>query len=124
MTLSEISKINLSTLKETVLFGNKEKVEKEAKQEETKPQTQVNHKNSEDILDALALSGSQNKSIHKLNVINPSKYLTPERIEDIQKSMGVFEEGVQANLNIIDQELGGDYLSAGEKLELAARMMI
>lgn len=125
MALDDVSKITLGMLNNVSLNGKQEdkKQVDEGKQQPVKPQ--VKHKNPDNIMDALALSGFQNKTILGLNTVDPTKYLSEERIHDIEKSMGLFEQKIQNNLAAIDSELGGlaGELSDSYKLNLAAQMI-
>ncbi|MBE7705911.1 MAG: hypothetical protein E7Z91_01510 [Cyanobacteria bacterium SIG30] len=127
MSMNDVSKISFSVLNNTKL-PQKDVEEKEAKKETLESKAQTAHKDPDSILDALAMSGSQNKLMLGLNSINPADYLTPERIKDIETSMGIFEAGVQKNLNAINAEFKAipelDSLSDAYKLELAAKMML
>ena len=128
MALDDITKIALSALNASMLKQKTQENEETVKKDENEQaKAQVtDHKSPNDILDAMALSGSQNQAVLGLKKVDPTQYLSPERIQDIQESMGVFEQGVQANLAAINQEFGdmGNDLSESYKYELAAQMML
>ncbi len=75
-----------------------------------------------DILSSMEIMGKQN--INGLNMINPAKYLSPERIADIQASMAKFEAGVSGSQKALEAEFAGtpqyEKLSGADKLALAA----
>ena len=121
---NDVSKIYLSLNNSVSLNKKEEKGKDEVKKEEQQQvaQAQVEHKDPKKVLDAMELAGSQNKVIAGLNNIDPTKYLSPERIKDIQKSMGDFEKGVKVNADAINQEFSG--LPESYVLELAAQMML
>lgn len=83
---------------------------------------QTKQANALDILNSMDIMGRQN--INGLNMINPAKYLSAERIADIQASMAKFESGVSAQQKVIDEEFAGNpqyaKLSEASKLAFAA----
>ena len=87
---------------------------------------QGKHANALDVLNAMDIMGKQN--VKGLNMINPAKYLTPERIADIQASMAKFEAGVSAQQKVVAEELAGtpqyEKLSEADKLAFAAHAYV
>ena len=61
-------------------------------------------------------------------LINPAKYLSQERINDIQTSMGKYENNVESVLSAMDSEFSGvsawENLSDARKLALAAKSQL
>ncbi len=107
-------------------------VNKKAADVENKEANKVAEKQSEgnqtkqanplDILNSMDIMGKQN--INGLNMINPTKYLSADRIADIQASMAKFEAGVSSQKEAIDKEFAGtpeyEKLSEANKLAFAA----
>lgn len=83
---------------------------------------QTKQANPLDILNSMDIMGKQN--ISGLNMINPAKYLSADRIADIQASMAKFEAGVSAQKDVISKEFAGapeyENLSEANKLAFAA----
>ena len=77
--------------------------------------------NPENVLNAMNLAGMQNKA--QINItqreINPSDFLSEERISDIEAMMAGFENGVNQVANVIDAEFPGTFTQA-QKNSLAA----
>ena len=107
-----------ATNKEAANVENKE-ANKVVQQGEGNQAKQVN---ALDVLNAMDIMGKQN--INGLNMINPAKYLSAERIADIQASMAKFEAGVSNQQKAIAEEFAGtpqyEKLSEANKLALAA----
>lgn len=113
---------NAAFNKQAAHVENKE-ADKVVKQSEG---NQAKQANALDILNAMDLMGKQN--VKGLNMINPAKYLTPERIADIQASMAKFEAGVSAQQKVVAEELAGtpqyEKLSEADKLAFAAHAYV
>lgn len=88
----------------------------------------LTYSDADQILSAMNIASTFARQQHGLNNIDPSKYLSPERIADIQASMGVFEEGVAGQLKMLENEFGflTEYsdLSSADKLEMAAKAYV
>ncbi len=79
---------------------------------------------AEAVLDALNIAGLQNKAQiarAEKKEIDPSEFLSEERIADIEAMMGKFEDGVDKIANAIEAELPG-FFAADAKNALAAKI--
>lgn len=98
----------------------------EAQGETAEVKTEAKDPNA--ILDAMQMSAIQNKALAFGRLINPAKYLSQERIKDIQTSMGYFENNVENVLSAMDSEFSGvsawENLSDARKLALAAKSQL
>lgn len=79
--------------------------------------------NPSDVLNAMDIAGLAGKA--QINFapkaeINPADYLSDERIADIEAMMAGFENGVNAALDVIDEEFPGLFDDA-QKYALAAQ---
>ena len=76
----------------------------------------------------MQMSAIQNKAIAFGRLINPAKYLSQERINDIQTSMGYYENNVENALSAMDSEFSGvsawENLPYAQKLALAAKSQL
>jgi len=101
---------------------NKQQSKEEVQKEEKSQPTVVNTKfSSEDIQDFMNASGIYAQAyIQKTNAsnIDPAKYLTPERIADIEKSMAKFDTMFDEVYSAITAEFG-DAISENAKQQLA-----
>jgi len=94
---------------------------------ETQAQTQAqltSSANPKDVMDALGLAGMQNLAFvskAEAKEINPSDYLSEERISDIEAMMAEFEAGVETAANTIEAEFPGMF-SAEQKNTLGAQI--
>jgi len=100
-----------------------DKKETKAKDEE-KPAVGAENKNvsANEVLDAMALSGLQNKAFAGLNSFNTKKYLDDASVARIETSMPAFENAVENFLNIIEAEF--PHLSDAQKQELAYQAVL
>jgi len=77
-----------------------------------------------DVLNSMALAGMQNKIQHGIRTIDPGKYLSQERINDIANSMMAFMGKTDEMKKSLDEEFGHlpEYqgLSEDKKFEMAA----
>lgn len=100
----------------------------ETKAQEASPQVSLTHRDAEQILNAMGTMGLAFKAQHGIGEIDPRKYLSPERIADIQASMVVFEGGVAEKQKALGEEFGilPEYsnLAEADKLEMAAKMVL
>lgn len=122
--MSEISRINLG-LPKTNLNNETKKNEVEAKEVK---QVEVNSEQNVDpkaVLDAMSARGNYNVASFGINNVDPKKYLSPERIKDIEGSMVQFTSGVDKHLNTLNKEFGhlSEYsnLKESDKYEMAAK---
>jgi len=80
---------------------------------------------SAQMMESLDAAAKWNAASLSVKPIDPSKYLTPERIADIEASMVVFDKGVKTHLGALKEEFGHlsefDALSEADKLEMAAK---
>ena len=101
--------------------------EVESKKDDNKQSAQYKQKDPQAILNSLDLLGKQNM-VNMTQAIKPEDYLSPERIAEIQASMGVFEYGVEAQAELLEQEFGhlGPYASMSEadKMAIAAQSWV
>lgn len=120
-----MDKINLN-LSKPLAYGQLEaKKQEEVKQQERAAKVEFTPRDSEQILNALGFMGLAAKAQHGIGEIDPKRYLTPDRIADIEKSMGVFQGGVAKQQAMLEDEFGflPEYssLSDADKLEMAAK---
>ena len=106
-------------------LGKKEEAQKESvQQQEVKSSSDTQKMSADDFFNAMNISGLQNRaqisSIAKKEV-NPSDYLSEDRIRDIQAMMGKFENGVNQVADVIEAEFP-NALSQQDKLALAANI--
>ena len=116
-----------------VVFGNfsigaqKGEAKKSEEREETNKASvgsEAKNIDSEALFDALNIAGLQNKAqiAHpEKKEVNPSDYLTEDRISDIEAMMGKFEDGVGKIADAIEAELPG-FFAADAKNALAAKI--
>ena len=124
MAMDDVSKISFQALNNTNL-PKKEVEKKEAQKEEPeKAQVNVDYKAPEEVMNALNLSGAQNKALLGVNTVDPTKYLTPDRIKSIETSMGVFDSKVQNTKKAIETLPELNALNEASKLELASEMVL
>ena len=100
------------------------KTDKNDKQEKNvaEQQTTKSVYSADNVLSALNLAGVVNQvAINKAGAkeVNPSDYLSNDRINDIEAAMAEFENGVGNIADIIDDEFG-DFFSEAQKNALAA----
>lgn len=106
-------------------LGKKEEAQKESvQQQEVKSSSDTQKMSADDFFNAMNISGLQNRaqisSIAKKEV-NPSDYLSEDRIRDIQAMMGKFDSGVNQVANTIEQEFPGLF-KPESKMALAAQI--
>lgn len=81
--------------------------------------------NPDDVLAAMGLEGSYNMmNINKTNSkgsVDPTKYLSEERISDIEAGMAEFESGVNEALLVLENEFPGMFTEE-QKYALAAQI--
>ena len=117
-----------------VVFGNfsvgarQSEAKKSEKREEESAKANVGSEaknfDAEAVFDALNIAGLQNKAqiAHtEKKEVNPSDYLTEDRISDIEAMMGKFEDGVGKIADAIEAELPG-FFAADAKNALAAKI--
>lgn len=117
-----------------VVFGNfsigarKGEAKKSETREEESPKANVGGEaknfDAEAVLDALKIAGLQNKAqiAHpEKKEVNPSDYLTEDRISEIEAMMGKFDDGVSKIADAIEAELPG-FFAADAKNALAAKI--
>ncbi len=96
----------------------------ESKQDDQKQTAQYEQKDPQAVLDSLDLLGKQNM-VGVTPTIDPTKYLSPERIAEIEASMGVFEAGVEEQAELLENEFGHlapfANVSESDKLAMAAQ---
>ena len=85
---------------------------------------QVSASKADDFFSALNIAGIQNKA--QINMVsrkevNPSDYLSNDRISDIEAMMAEFDNGVNAVANAIEAEFPGMFAPV-QKNALAARV--
>lgn len=101
---------------------NNDKLNEQAK-EEVKTQV-AQEKSADGVMSALNIAGMQN--LAQVNVVakkevNPTDYLSEDRIADIEAMMGGFELGVNQIADVIEDEFPG-MLSNEQKMALAAQI--
>lgn len=122
--MSEISGINLGLPKTNLnqTAQSNEPEVKDAKQPDIATGQSVDPKA---VLDAMNARANYNVAGIGINNIDPKKYLSPERMKDIEASMTQFTSGVDSHLEALNQEFGhlGEYtnLSETDKYEMAAK---
>lgn len=89
------------------------------------PKVQTEEKGAQ-VLSAMDAQGQLNAAQLGINKgVDPTKYLTADRISDIQNSMADFEKGVGTHRAALDEEFGhiSEYstLSDADKNEMAAK---
>ena len=96
----------------------------ESKQDDQKQTAQYEQKDPQAVLNSLDLWGKQNL-VGVTQTIDPTKYLSPERIAEIEASMGVFEAGVEEQAELLENEFGHlapfANVSESDKLAMAAQ---
>lgn len=101
------------------------KTEQKAEEKVAEVKTVAYEDKSSQILDSLDLTAKYNAASLGFKQVEPSRYLTPERMADIEASMTVFNKGVKAHLSALNGEFGHlsefSSLSEAEKLEMAAK---
>ena len=128
--MDNISKIGANT--NFYIQSQSLKKEEDTKKTQVKQNETVEEKNETKdpnaILDAMQMSAIQNKAIAFGRLINPAKYLSQERINDIQTSMGYYENNVENALSAMDSEFSGvsawENLPYAQKLALAAKSQL
>lgn len=84
----------------------------------------VDESKTKELFNTLDITGIQNKAQMNLvarKEVNPSDYLSEERISDIEAMMAEFDNGVNAVANTIEAEFPGMFAQA-QKNALAARV--
>ena len=118
-----------------VRFGNysignhQAQTKKENKELDEKSKQEVktgkgSEKSPEGVMDALSIAGMQNMA--QVNIVakkevNPTDYLSNERVADIEAMMADFELGVNQIADVLEDEFPG-MLSDEKKLALAAQI--
>lgn len=124
MAMDDVSKISFQVLNNSNMPKKEIKKEAEEKKEPEKAQVNVEYKAPEEVMNALSLSGAQNKALLGVNMVDPTKYLTPDRIKSIETSMGVFDSKVQNTKAAIEKLPELNALNEASKLELASEMVL
>ncbi len=119
---NDISKIQLGLPQ---INSKAPKAEKKAEEKVAEAAPKNYEDKSAQMMDSLDLAARYNAASLGFKQIDPSKYLTPDRIADIEASMVVFDKGVNAHLGALKQEFGHlsefDSLSEADKMEMAAK---
>ena len=96
----------------------------ESKQDDQKQTAQYEQKDAQSVLNSLDLLGKQNL-VNVTQTIDPTKYLSPERIADIEASMNTFELGVEEQAELLNSEFGHlapfAGMSESDKMAMAAQ---
>ena len=96
----------------------------ESKQDDNKQTVQYEQKDPQAVLNSLDLMGKQN-FVGIPQAIDPTKYLSQERIAEIEASMAVFESGVEEQAELLENEFGHlapfANMSEADKLGMAAQ---
>lgn len=125
MTMSEVSRIKFGLPHTNTLNGGVKPEKKEAEAANTKGQAQEASVDPGKMMNALDVAGQYNATNLGISQVDPRRYLSPERINEIEASMVKFEGGTQAHLAAFENEFGhlGEYsaLNDSEKLEMAAK---
>lgn len=121
--MSEISKINLGLPSTT---SKKEVVKAEPEAKDVKAtETATTQIDSKTMLGAMDAQARANAVHFGFNSVDPKKYLSPERIQEIQNSMVYFGKGVDRHAAALNEEFGhlDEYSSLGDadKLAMAAQ---
>lgn len=92
---------------------------------QNQPQQTKSSYNPDNVLAAMGLEGSYNMmNINKSNSLDnvvPTKYLSEERISDIEAGMAEFETGVDEALEVLENEFPGMFTEE-QKYALAAQI--
>ena len=124
MAMDDVSKISFHVLNNSNMPKKEIEKKETQKEEQEKAQVNVNLKAPEDVMNALSMSGAQNKALLGFNTVDPAKYLTPDRIKSIETSMGVFDSKVESTKKAIEKLPELNTLSEAGKLELAAEVVL
>ncbi len=104
--------------------AKEERKEKRAESQQTANNEALKQISADEVYQALDVQGLQNRAqigLAQRKEVNPSDYLSEERISDIEAMMKEFEGGVEAHANAIDAEFPGLF-KEDAKLALAAQM--
>ena len=119
-----VNRLNLYSLGVAQKANKPSLAETESKKDDNKQTQQHAQADAQSVLNSLDLLGQQNK-IGVTQTIDPTKYLSPERIAEIEASMGAFEYGVEAQLEQLNNEFGQlapySNMPEAEKVALAAQ---
>lgn len=100
---------------------NSKKQSEEQKAEVNQDAPKKETVNADKMLDAMSLIGAQNFiGVQNKAEVNPAKFLTEDRISDIESSMAMFEQGVETYADAIKAEFG-NAISEAEVYSLAAK---
>lgn len=128
--MDNISKIGASTnfYIQNQILKKEESAEKTKENQAETTEIKTEAKDPNAILDAMQMSAMQNKAIAFARLINPTKYLSQERIKEIEALMGVFENNVETIKTAMDTEFSGisawENMSDSQKLALAAKSQL
>lgn len=129
--MTDISKIGANQTGK--IFSNPKKASKE---EASKADISAARENAasfkgvsaDDVLNSMALAGMQNQIQHGIKTIDPSKYLSQERISAISGSMVTFMGKTDEMKKNLDEEFGHlpEYqgISEDKKYEMAAEAFV
>jgi len=129
MIIKELFKetISMSEVKFNGLNSNYAFYQANAKQAKTEEQkadsqpaaVQKEQVSADKVLDAMTILGAQNFANVQKADVDPAKFLSADRISDIESSMAAFEKGVETYASAIKAEFG-NALSETEVYSLAA----
>ena len=110
----------------TSFSGAQKKENKEASETQVgvNQQNQAKQMDVDGMFNAMNIAGLQNKAqINRAEAksVNPSDYLSEERISEIEAMMAGFDSGVNAVANTIEQEFPGVFADS-QKFALAAQV--
>ena len=122
---NDVPKIQLGLAQINSKAAKAEKKPEEKTVAVEKQETKTFEDKSAQVMDALGVAGQYNVATLGIAHTDPSKYLTPERIADIEASMVVFDKGVKTHYNALKDEFGHlsefGSISEADKFEMAAK---
>ena len=120
----DINKITFGDFSIGAKRGNAQKSDEKQEAPKASVGGETKSINADALFSAMNIAGLQNKvqiSQAERKEVNPSDYLSEERISDIEAMMGKFEDGVGVVANAIENELPG-FFAEDTKNALAARI--
>ena len=114
----------LGVQENSVLSKKKESNEANETQVGVQKQNQAKQMDVDGMFNAMNIAGLQNKAqINRAEtkMVNPSDYLSEERISEIEAMMAEFDSGVNTVANTIEQEFPGVFADS-QKFALAAQV--
>ena len=120
----DVNKINFGSYTIGTNRGDNQKDEKSEEMPNVSTVVETQSVDAQAVLDAMELSGIQNKfgiAKQESKEINPSDFLSEDRILEIEAMMGKFEDGVGIAADAIEKEFPG-FFTQDTKNALAAKI--